>query len=383
MSTDTFPCAFKRHVEQRAINDLHSISEKVPIPSWKKPRPLDRDKAFQDSEDDLGTLMHKLFVNGNDNIRCSSSKTPLCAWQICISAKQHTGDYFKHEEALLATKKNISVFSNEAVLFTPPRCHRSNLITAETSRNIVERFNVKQTRAQSAPLYVEKNEHFQDGGKQKSPLCSFKFYHCNLSSYHIKSYCEQITNVSIKNHIYSWLRENAKILKAKKSSVKKSATQATCRSTGIPKSSIPINTFRISKHKSVSYPGYLKVGPCPRLSEKEEVKRADSNKCSTSRQSEKQKDKLNMARQLQLEQKRRRMEVTTIASLRSHNNHPFRGKSISPDPDWDEHAQANSRTENNEGPLKKVQLRWCKCSDSPRVVPKPNGRVHTTKTKVR
>ena len=386
MSTDTFPCAFKRHVELRAREELLAISERVPFPSWRKTKPLNT--AFQESKDDFGTLLHNMFVNGNDNIRCSSFKTPLCAWQVCVSAKQHSGDYLNSEEALLATRRNVSAFSKEGVFLTPPRCHHSNL-TTETfgEKNITERVSVKETRAYSGQLFTGKTcERVQDGhgGRQKSTctLCSFQFYHNNLADYHIKSYCKQITDVIINEHICSWIRGNTKVLHEKQSLEKKqTCNSSNIRSIVIPNSSIAVHRYRISKYKGASDCGGLRVGPCWNLSPKKEEQTAESD---TTKQGERERGEKSTASHSQHKQKRRQMEITTVASLRFQNTHLRSGEKVSTNQEKEE--KFDSKPGKGEGSLKKVQVRWRNSnqnfSGAHRIVSKTNRRVNAKKTKV-
>ena len=376
MSTDTFPCAFKRHVELRAAEELLSISERVPFPSWRKTKPLDT--AFQESKDDFGTLLHNTFVNGNDNIYCSSLKTPLCAWQVCMSAKKHSGNYINNEEADLAMRRNVS-----GVFSAPPRCHRRNLTTEPLGeKNNTERVSVKEIRTYSGPWHAEKtNERVQDGGRQKSifTLCSFQFYHCNLADYHIKSYCEQITNVIINNHISSWIRENTKVLHDKLSSEKKKTCHPSkVRSLAISNSSFAVHRFPISKYKSATDCGGLRIGPCRKMSEKEEQQATESD---TTKRSEREREEISTAPHSRQEHKRRQMEITTIASLRFQNTHLPSGEKVSSNPE-DKEEKVDSKPGKGEGSLKKVQVRWCDNSGVHRIVPKTNGRVNAYKTKV-
>ena len=254
MYADTIPCAFKKRVEQRASEEFRSVSEKCIVSGWGNVKSLGSFcTVLQDNREDLGTLMHQMLVKNNDKTRCSSSKTPLFPWQVCLSAKQHLGGYLDTEEELAATKRNVSFLKR-----APPRCHRSNLtseILADES-SCVEREPVEEARAKSASNVGKNNGHVQDacGGKlcrnAQSPAHSasptnFKFYHSKYTDYHIKNYREQITDESIRKHIYAWLKENNK-LKPKPLSEKKSTKKTQeVKSITIPKPSFTLYRFSL------------------------------------------------------------------------------------------------------------------------------------------
>lgn len=389
MYTDTFACASKKRVEQRASEELRSISESCIVSGWGNAKSLGSFcTVLQDNRDDLGTLMHQMLVKTNDNTRCSSSKTPLFPWQVCLSAKQHLGGYLDTEDELVALKRNVSFLKR-----APPRCHRINLtseILADENK-CVEREFVKEARAKSASNVD--NGRVQDacGGKlcgnaqsavqpaTGSSSTNFKFHHSKYTDYYIKNYREQITDEGIRKHIYEWSKKNnkPKLLSEKKSTKK---TQEVT----IPKPSFTLYRFCISNNKSFHESACLKVGPCPSMSEQKEWKTAHANKITKSATSEKAKTQTNMApaaADRRLDQKRK--EVKTISSLKCQNTFQSQSyrENTSPCPESKDGGRSAPKTDTSEGRLKKVQLIVHSSSDSPRIVPKTSGRVYANKTK--
>lgn len=386
MNIDTIPCALKKRIELRASEDLSSISEQCTMSGWRNAKSLEAfHTVLQDSREGLSSLMTKMLVIENNNTRCSSLKTPLSAWQVCLSAKQHQGGYqLDPGKELFATKRPVT-FGKNAHLFTPPRCFRSN-VTKENSDEVscVERDVVKEARAKSASHVDQNNGHFQDGGKltrnarsaSSSSHTGLKFCHSKYTDYYIKSYREQITNDSIRKHIQWRLKENNSVKKpVKKTHEVKSKT--------IPKPSFTFYRFRISKNKSPCDNGYLKVGPCPRMLEQKESKKAgEENKCNAANQNGKGKRQTDMAPsagERKAEQKRK--EIKSVTTLKFQNTLPPQRENSVPGVDIEGNAKDLTKTESREGKLKKVELRVHKSSsDSPRIVPK-TGRVNKTKVR--
>ena len=393
MNTDTIPCASKKRVEVRATEELCSISEKGTVLGWRKAKSASVESfhtALQENREDLGSLMHKILVTKNDNTRLSSSKAPLCSWQVCLSAKQHQGGYLDPDEECLLTKTNVA-FGKKRHLLAPPRCHRSNL-TKENSdeNNCFEGVTVEEARAQSASYVDQNNGHIQDGGKisrnSRSASCSphpaYKFHHSSYIGYHIKSYQEQVTNDGIKKHIFSRLKESKKF-NSEKISPQKTYSKPVVKSIAIPKAPFTLYRFRISKDKSSGDSSYLKVGPCPRMAEQTESKKADVKIASNAKTCEKRKELANMAPTATdkgLGYKRKEIKTAvTCTPLKFKNTPLLQRESVHPQADSEANAKDTFKTETSEGGLKKVQLRVHSPSDSPRIVPKSGGRVNRTK----
>lgn len=357
------------------------MSEKCAVSCWKNAKNLQTFYAeLQESREDLSSLMHKMLVTYKDNSLCSSFKTPLCAWQVCLSAKQHEGGYqLDPEEELLATKRNIA-FGKKDHPFMPPRCYRSNVIKENSNENgCIERDTVKDATAKSASCVNISNGHFQDGGKRSknvrsesiSPHTGFKFYHSNFTAYHIKSYREQITNNSIRKHIQSRLKEDNKLVCEKESPKKTPDVERKA----IPKPSFTFYRFRISRDKT-SDSGYSKVGPCPRMTEQKEFKKADVNRCNKLTASGKEEAQVNIApasAEKNAEQKGK--EIKSVTTLKFQTKFLLQRGNTATDGG---HANDASKIEINQGTLKKVQLRVNNSSDSPRLVSK-TGRANKAK----
>lgn len=383
MNTDTIPCAFKKRVEGRAREELCLISDKGTASLGRRnAKSVESFHTVLQENRDLGNLMYKMLVTENVNTRLSSSKAPLCSWQVCLSAKQHQGGYLDPDEEFLLTKRNVA-FGKKAHLFAPPRCHRSNL-TRENSdeNNCFERVTVEEARAKSASYVDQSNGHIQDGGKisrnTRSASCpadsAYKFHHSIYIGHHINSYREQITNDGIRKHIFARLRESKKLNIEKKSS-KKTYSKPKAQSIAIPKASLTLYRFRISSDKNSGDSSCLRVGPCPRMPEQTESKTAHINESDKIAPNEKRKEQTNMAptaRDRRLDQKRKEIKTNTFLKVQS----------ALPGADSDGKAKDTSNRETREGGLKKVQLRVHSPSDSPRIVPKTGGRVNVNKTKV-
>ena len=384
MNIDTIPCVFKKRVELRASEDLRSISEQCTVSGWRNTNAKileNFDTVLQDSRDDLSSVMHKMLVTEKDNTRNTASKTPLSAWQVCFSAKQHQGGYQLEPEGELVQSKWIVDCGKNAHIFTPPRCHCNLNITKENvdENSCVERNTARNGRAKSATYVDQSNSHTQDGGKltritrsaSSSPHTGYKFCHSKATDYYTKSYREQITNDNIRKHIQWQLKENNRN-NAKKSP--KRTHEAKSKAIPIP----AFYSFRISKDKNPCDSGYLKVGPSPRRSEQKESKKAGVKTFNTVVTQSGKGKTTNIASEEE-EKKVKGKEIKSVTTLKFQNTQLSQRENTVPGVDSEGNAEDTTKTESSEGKLKKVQLKVQNSStDSPRIVPK-NGRANKTK----
>ena len=85
MNFDTIPCAFKKRIELKASEDLQVISEQCAC----KDSGRKNEGSFTEtpnvvleeteSNEDLGSLMHKMLVTEKENLHSVAFKTPLSA----------------------------------------------------------------------------------------------------------------------------------------------------------------------------------------------------------------------------------------------------------------------------------------------------------------
>lgn len=393
MNFDTIPCAFKKRIELKASEDLQVISEQCAC----KDSGRKNEGSFTEtpnvvleeteSNEDLGSLMHKMLVTEKENLHSVAFKTPLSAWQICHFAKQHKGGYQIEPE--VATKRISTCGKNEHV-FTLPRCHRNLSITKENmdEKSLIERDMVKDARAKSVSYIDDQaNRNARDGGKiynlartrsaSPSPQPGYTFNHSKSTAHYIKSYREQITDDFIRKHIQWRLKENCR------SNVKKSPkrTNETKRKALLPAPSFTFYRLRMSKTKNPCDSGYLKVGPCPRMSEQKEHKRMGVKSYNTATSSEKRKTQANSVSTTAV-QKVDRKETNSVTKLLKFQN---TAPTTQPDDivrsvNREANAKDINKTESRESDLKKVELRVnSRIKDLPRIVPKTVGRANKTK----
>lgn len=391
MNFDTIPCAFKKRIELKASEELRVISEQCACKDSGRKNEGSftetHNVVLQESNEDLGSLMHRMLVTEKENIHSVAFKTPLSAWQICHFAKHHKGGYQIEPE--VATKRISTCGKNEHV-FTLPRCHRNLSITKENmdEKSHIERDMVKDARAKSVSYIDDQaNRNARDGGKiynlartrsaSPSPQPGYTFNHSKSTTHYIKSYREQITNDFIRKHIQWRLKENCR------SNVKKSPkrTNETKRKALLPAPSFTFYRFRMSKTKNPCDSGYLKVGPCPRMSEQKEHKRMGVKSYNTATSSEQRKTHAKSVSTTAV-QKADRKETNSVTTLLK-----FQNTAPTTQPDdivRSVNSEANTKdankTESRESDLKKVELRVnSRIKDLPRIVPKTVGRANKTK----
>lgn len=391
MNFDTIPCAIKKRIELKASEELRAISEQCACKDSGKRN----EKSFitetsnvvlQESNEDLGSLMHKMLVTEKENTQSVAFKTPLSAWQICHFAKQHKGGYQIEPE--VATKRISACGKNEHV-FTPPRCHRNLSITKENmdEKSHIERDMVKDATAKSASYVDDQaNRNARDGGKiynlartrsaSPSSQPGYKFNHSKSTAYYIKSYREQITNDFIRKHIQWRLKENCR------SNVKKSPkrTNETKRK-ALPAPSFTFYRFRMSKTKNPCDAGYLKVEPCPRMSEQKEHKRMGVKSYSTATSGEQRKTQTNSVSTTAVQKADRKETNSVTTLLKFQNTAPTtQPDNIVRSVNSEANTKDGNKTESRESDLKKVELRVnSRIKDLPRIVPKTVGRANKTK----
>lgn len=382
MNFDTIPCAFKKRIELKASEELRVISEQCACKdSGRKNEGSFTETpnvVLQESNEDLGSLMHKMLVTEKENLHSVAFKTPLSAWQICHFAKQHKGGYQIEPE--VATKRISTCGKNEHV-FTLPRCHRNLSITKENmdEKSHIERDMVKDARAKSVSNIDDRNA--RDGGKiynlartrsaSPSPQPGYTFNHSKSTAHYIKNYREQITNDFIRKHIQWRLKENCH------SNVKKSPkrTNETKRK-ALPAPSFSFYRFRMSKTKNPCDSGYLKVGPCPRMSEQKEHKRMGVKSYNTATSIEQRKTQANSVSTTAV-QKADRKETNSVTTHTAPTTQP---DDIVRSVNSEANTKDANKTESRESDLKKVELRVnSKIKDLPRIVPKTVGRANKTK----
>lgn len=369
MSLESIPCAYKERVESRVVDELCMISEQC----WTSHGKNTKTKAVsQDSGKDLSSLVCKMLVIEDDNTRFPTSKTPLAAWQVCVSPKQHKGGYQLDPQSsdALGTNK-AAVFRKYPQFFTPVRCC-SNFKEPDKSElnscTCVERESgAKDVKAKSSPFAPEQspinNNNFQDGGRldrnTNSPYTEFKFYHSKYTDHYMKSYREQITNVNIRRHVQWRLWENS-INTVNKTPRKPQAV----KSKTTPKSSFAFYRFCISNKKSTCDNGVLKVGPCPRTLPEQNDSKKSRKTASTAEK--------------KLDQRKQR---TFVTNLEFQSRPQARTENIVTTSGLDCGEKDNGtapKTESNKGKLKKVQLKVDCSTESPRIVPKA-GRPNKSK----
>ena len=382
MNLESIPCAYKERVESRVVEELCMISEQC----WASHGKCTKRKVVsQETREDLSSLLYKMLVIEDDNTGFPTSKTPLAAWQVCISPKQHKGGYQLDPQNLDALGTNkAAVFRKDPPFFTPARC--CNFKEDKTELNTcpcVERDSgTKDVKNKSSSFALEQstinNNNIQDGGRLErntdSPYTEFKFYHSIYSDDYIKSYREQITNVNIKRHVQWRLREssvNTVKTPTEKTHVVKGKT--------VPKPSLSFAfyRFRLSKNESTCNDGVLKVGPCPRnLPEQSDSKRSryseikrQSNSASKAKKEMDQGKETKFLTNLELSGPQACTEnIVTICGPDSLRDENYNGTA--------------SKAKSNEGKLKKVQIKVVDCSsESPRIVP-ITGRANKVKSKV-
>ena len=390
MNFDTIPCAFKKRIELKASEELRAISEQCACKDSGRRNESSFTETpnvvLQESNEDLGSLMHKMLVTEKENTHSVAFKTPLSAWQICHSAKQHKGGYQIEPE--VATKRISACGKNEHV-FTPPRCHRNSSITKENmdEKSHIERDVVKDARAKSASYIDDQaNRNARDGGKiynlartrsaSLAPQLGYKFYHSNSTAYYIKSYREQITNDFIRKHIQWRLKENCQ------SNVKKSPerTNKTKRK-ALPAPSFTFYRFRMSKTKNPCDSECLKVGPCPRISEQKEHKRMGVKSYNTATSSDQRKTQTNSVPTTAVQKADRKETNSVTTRLKFQKTAPTtQPDNIVRSVNSDANTKNANKTESRESNLKKVELKVdSRTKDSPRIVPKTAGQANKTK----
>lgn len=393
MNFVTIPCAFTKQIELKASEELRVIGEQCACKDSGRGNERSFTKTsnvvLQESNEDLGSLMHKMLVTEKENTHSVAFKTPLSAWQICHSAKQHKGGYQIEPE--VATKM-ISACGKDEHVLTPPRCHRNLNITKENmdEKSHIERDMVKDAIAKSASYVDQANRNARDSGKiynlartqsaSSSPQPGYKFYHSTSTADYIKSYREQITNDFIRKHNQWRLKENCQ------SNVKKSPkrTNETKRK-ALPADLFTFYRFRISKTENPCDSGYLNVGSCPlqmRTSEQKDSKTMGVNSYNTATSSEERKARTNSVSTTAI-QKTDRKEINSVRTLLKFQNtaattQPYNiVRSVNSEATTKDANKTESSWESN---LKKVELRVnSRTKYSPRIVPKTAGRANKTK----
>ena len=367
----TIPCAYKKRIESRVVDELCMISEQC----WTSHGKSTKTKAVsQESGKDLSSLVFKMLVIEDDNTRFPTSKTPLSAWQVCVSPKQHKGGYQLDPQILDALGTNkAAVFRKDPQFFTPARCcNNLNLKEDKTELNsctcVVRESGEKEVKGKSSSFALEpssiNNNNIQDGGRldknTDSPYTEFKFHNSKYTDYYIKSYREQITNVNIRRHVKWRLRENS-IDTVNKPPRKNHAV----KSKTIPKSSFAFYRLCISNKKSACDNGVFKVGPCPRnVPEQNDSKKSRKTASTAKKKLDQRKETRFVTKRLEFQSRPQALteNIVTKSGL-------------------DSEEKDNStalKTESNERKLKKVQLKVDCSTESPRIVPKA-GRANKFK----
>lgn len=377
INVESIPCAFKTSVEERVVDELLMLSEQCWTPDCKN---IKRKEVLQESKEDLSSLTYKMLVIEDDNTSCSSCKTPLAAWQVCVSAKQHEGGYQLDQQSSDALAINRAVASRKnPQFFTPARCCFMNF-TPKDDKNeensCVERDSVKDTKPKTSPFADQQTatNNIQDGGRlnrnASSPHAGFKFYHTEQTNFYINSYRKQITDHFIRKHIQWRIRENN--MNAAKRPPKK--TQE-LKSKTIPKPSFTFYSFRISK-KNRCDNGLLKVGPCPRnLPEQKGSKKARFSKIKTQSNIQSTVEKT-MERQKESKPLMTNFTFQSSPLARTDNTMIISGL------DSERNVNDAPKTESNEGKLKKVQLKVDCSTESPRIVARGRANTSANKCKV-
>ena len=368
MNRESIPCAYKERVESRVTDELCTISERCLTSHGKN---MKTKAVLQEGGEDLSSLVYKMLVMEDNNTRFPTFKTPLAAWQVCVSPKQHEGGYQLDPQSLEALGTNkAAAFRKEPQFLTPARCC-NNLKEDKTELNsctCVERESgTKDVKTKSSSFVLEQssvsNNNIQNGGRldrnTDSPYTEFKFHHSKHTDYYIKSYREQITNVNIQKHVQWWLKENS--VNTVNRTPRK--TNAVKRKT-IPKSSFAFYRFCISNKKSTCDNGVLKVGPCPRNLPEQNYSKNSRKIASTAEKKTDQRKETTFARNLELQSKPQ--ACTENAATISGLDNEEKDKGMAP------------KTESDEGKLKKVQLKIDCSTDTPRIVPKA-GRANRSK----
>lgn len=369
MNPESIPCAYKERVESRVIDELCMISEKCLTTHGKNTKTK---AVSQESGEDLSSLMYKMLLIEDDNTRLPTFKTPLAAWQVCVSPKQHKGGYQLDPQSsdALGTNK-AAVFRKDPQFFTPARCC-NNLKEDKTELNsctCVERESgTKDVKAAKSSFVLEQssinNNNIQNGGRldrntPDSPYTEFKFHHSKYTDYCIKSYREQITNVNIRRHVQWWLRENSI------NTVNKTPRKTNAGKNKTIPTAFAFYRLRISNKKRTCDNGVLKVGPCPRnLPEQNHSKNSRKIASTAEKKTDQRKVTTFAPRNLEFQSKpkARPEKIATISGL-----------------DREEKDNGTAlKTESNEGKLKKVQLKIDCSTESPRIVPKA-GRANRSK----
>lgn len=363
MSLESIPCAYKERVESRAVDELCMISEQCWTSHGKN---TNRNVVSQESREDLSSLLYKMLVIEDDNTSFSSSKTPLTAWKVCVSPKQHKGGYQLDPQRFDALGTNkATVLRKNPQFFTPPGCFNNfqEDKTQLNSHTCVERDReAKDVKDKGYSFAAEQstiNNNIQDGESldrnTDSPFTEFQFCHSIYPNDYIKNNREQIPNINLQRQEQRRLRENSSNtvkITPRKSHVVKSAT--------IPRPSFTFafHKFCISNKESTSDSGVLRVGPCPRftnLPEQNYSKKSRYGKISNLASTpEKKMDQRKETKFQSTRPEARKENIVTITAPGSERK--YNGTA--------------SKTESNEGKLKKVQLKVLCSSESPRVVPK-------------
>ena len=367
MNLESIPCAYKERVESRAVDELCMISEQCWTSHEKNTK---RKVVSQESREDLSSLLYKMLVIEDDNTSFSTSKTPLTAWKVCVSPKQHQGGYQLDPQSFDALGTNkATVLRKNPQFFTPPGCYNNfqDDKTKLNSHTCVERDReAKDVKDKGYSFAAEQstinNNNIQNGERldrnTDSPFTEFQFCHSIYPDDCIKNIREQNPNVNLQRHVQRRLRENSSNtvnITPRKSHVVKSKT--------IPRPffSFAFHNFCISNKESTSDSGVLKVGPCPRFTNVPEQKSQNyskksrygkiSNLASTA---EKKVDKRKETKFQSTRPEARKENIVTISGPGSERK--YNGTA--------------SKTESNEGKLKKVQLKVLCSTESPRVVSK-------------
>ena len=360
MNPESIPCAYKERVESRVVDELCMISEKCLTTHGKNTKTK---AVSQESGEDLSSLMYKMLLIQDDNTRLPTFKTPLAAWQVCVSPKQHKGGYqldLQSSDAL-GTNKAV-VFQKDRQFFTPARCC-NNLKEDKTELNsctCVDRESVtKGVKAKSSFVLEQSsinNNNIQNGGRldrnTDSPYTEFQFHHSKCTDHYIKSYREQITDVNIRRHVQWWSRGNSINTENKtprKTNAVKNKTMPT---------SFAFYRFRLSNKKRTCENGALKVGPCPRNLREQNHSKTSQKIASTADKKTDRRKETTFARNVEFQSKpqARAEKIATISDVDSEEKDKLNSTGL--------------KTESNEGKLKKVQLKIDSSTESPRVVPK-------------
>lgn len=378
INVENLPCAFKRSVEERAVDELLALSEQCWTPDYKN---IKRKEVLQESKEDLSSLTYKMLVI-EDDTSCSSCKTPLAPWQVCVSTKEHEGGYILDPQSLDALAMNRAMASRKnPQIFTPARCCCNNF-TPKDDRNeensCAERDSVKDTKPKSSPFADQQaaTNNIQDGGRLNRnasfPHAGFKFYHTEHTDFYINSYRKQVTDHYIRKHIQWRIRENN--INAVKRPPKKLTQEV--KSKTIPKPSFTFYSFRISKKSSCDN-GVLKIGPCPRhLPEQNDSKKARFSKIKTQSSIQSTEEKT-----MEPQKESKPLIMTNLAFqssplARTDNTMIISGL------DRERNVNDAPKTESSDGKLKKVQLKVDCPTESPRIVARGRANKSANKCKV-